>query len=392
MKKPISAIYKFILASLVLTLPLITFAQSKLITTERFVPHVSTAPANQGERVGLYLREKVSAATIDRWEAGTPREGRVVLFVHGGSISSIPDYDLDYKDYSWMGYLAEAGFDTFAMDHTGYGRSPRPMMDDACNMNKENQAQVMPHPLQEHCDPSYSGPLSTTQSDWEEIETVVDYIRELRGVEKVSLIGWSAGGTRTGGYTARNPDKVDKLFLYAPGYRRESRSGTAPEVPMRLQTYETLTDGRWQANVACDNQVDPGIREVVWGTAMAFDPLGSVWGPDHGVMRVRTSGPYTPNGAQWNQEGAARVTSPTMIVVGAQDNPESRGVLYGDLVGTDSKVFVTMACSTHFSVWETTQYKFLHRASLEWLTTGTFNGHSIGEYEVGVNGSNPKRK
>ncbi|MDP6652874.1 MAG: hypothetical protein QGF90_12325 [Gammaproteobacteria bacterium] len=52
--------------------------------------------------------------------------------------------------------------------------------------------------------------LSTTQADWDELETVVDYIRELRGVEKVSLIGWSAGATRSGGYTARNPDKVDK--------------------------------------------------------------------------------------------------------------------------------------------------------------------------------------
>lgn len=116
-----------ILASFILFTPPVVFAQSKLITTERFVPHVSTSPANHGERVGLYLREKVSTAAIDRWDAGQSREGHVVLFVHGGSISSIPDYDLDYKDYSWMGYLAEAGFDTFAMDHTGYGRSPRPI-------------------------------------------------------------------------------------------------------------------------------------------------------------------------------------------------------------------------------------------------------------------------
>ena len=80
-----------------------------------------------------------------------------------------------------------------------------------------------------------------------------------------------------------------------------------------------------------------------------------------------------------------------MIVVGAQDNPEGRGVLYDDLTGIDNKVLVTMACSTHFSVWETTQYKFLHRASLEWLTSGTFNGMHQGVYEVGINGSDPSR-
>ena len=260
-------------------------------------------------------------------------------------------------------------------------------------MSREDQARVMPHPLKEHCDPAYLGGLSTTQSDWEEIETVVEYIRELRGVDKVSLIGWSAGGTRTGGYTARNPDKVDKLFLYAPGYRRETRPQTAPSVPMRLQTYETLTQGRWQENVVCKDQVDPGVRDAVWSTIMAFDSLGSVWGPEHGVMRVRTSAPFEPNGPLWNQDGAKLVASPTMIVVGAQDNPEARGILYDDLTGIGNKVLVTMACSTHFSVWETTQYKFLHRASLEWLTKGTFKWDDThGVYDVGVNGNNPVRK
>jgi pimeloyl-ACP methyl ester carboxylesterase len=334
----------------------------------------------------------MSTAAAERWAAGQPRDGRVVLFVHGGSVSSIPDYDLDYKDYSWMNYLAEAGFDVFAMDQSGYGRSPRPGMEDACNMSEEDQARVMPNPLSRHCDPSYAGWLTSRESDWDEIESVVDYILELRGVEKLSLIGWSAGGTRTGGFTARNPHKVDRLFLYAPGYSRERRVREGgPSVPMRLQTYETLTEGRWQQNVACDNQVDPGIRDVIWSSIMAFDPLGSVWGPAHGIMRVRTSGFNIEGSVDWDRNGAAKVNSPTMIVVGAQDNPESRGLLYDDLVNADARVLVTMGCSTHFSVWETTQYKFLHRASLEWLTSATFAGKSQGVYEVGVNGSDPQR-
>ncbi len=387
-----SILATFVVTTLSLAFTLAANAQSNIAMIERFVPHTSTAPANKGDRVGLYLREKMSVASADRWASGASRKGRVVLFVHGGSVSSIPDYDLDYKDYSWMNYLAEAGFDVFAMDQTGYGRSPRPAMDDACNMSEEDQARVMPHPLARYCNPSYSGWLSTRESDWDEIETVVDYVLELTGADKVSLIGWSAGGTRTGGFTARNPNKVDKLFLYAPGYSRERtvREG-GPSVPMRLQTYDTLTDGRWQQNVACDNQVDPGIREVIWGTIMAFDSLGSVWGPEQGVMRVRTSGFNIGGDVDWDKNGAANIISPTMIVVGAQDNPQSRGVLYEDLVSTDSKVLVTMGCSTHFTVWEATQYKFLHRASLEWLTEGTFGGNSKGVFEVGVNGANPTR-
>ena len=35
-------------------------------------------------------------------------------------------FDVDYKSYSVAAALAEHGFDVYLMDHTGYGRSPRP--------------------------------------------------------------------------------------------------------------------------------------------------------------------------------------------------------------------------------------------------------------------------
>jgi len=377
-------------AAIALALPITLGAQERFVTRERFVPHTSTVPANEGEQVGIYLREKTTGPAAARFEAGESPVGRIVLFVHGGSVSSIPDYDLDYKDYSWMEYLAEAGFDTFAMDQSGYGRSPRPMMDDPCNMSEADQARVTPGALSGPCAPSYPHGLTTVQSDWDEMDTVVDYIRDLRGVDRVSLVGWSAGGRRTGGYAARHPEKVDKLFLYAPGYGRDGTSEAPadlprPGVPMRLQTRETLTQGRWEENVVCENQVDPGIRDVIWRTIMAFDTLGSMWGPSEGVMRVRAGNPSWG----WNKEYAAKVTAPTMIVVGEQDNPEGRGVLHSDLTGTESKVLVTMACATHFAVWETSQYKFMHRASLEWLTAGTYQGQRTGVYRVGVDGAKP---
>ncbi len=43
---------------------------------------------------------------------------------------------------------------------------------------------------------------------------MVDYIRDLRGVERVSLIGVSAGGPRMSGYAALHPEKVDKLIMF----------------------------------------------------------------------------------------------------------------------------------------------------------------------------------
>ena len=213
-----------ILGALTLAAAGLGAADEAFVTVDRFVPHTSTVPANAGERVGLFLHEKLSRDLADRIAAGERPDGRVVLFVHGGSIPSVPDYDLPYKDYSWMEHLAAAGFDTFSMDQTGYGLSPRPMMDDPCNMAAENRAIVTPNPLAGDCHPSYRHGLTTSQSDWDEIGSVVDYIRALRGVDKVSLVGWSAGGPRTGGFAARHPDKIDKLVLFAPGYRRQGPS------------------------------------------------------------------------------------------------------------------------------------------------------------------------
>jgi pimeloyl-ACP methyl ester carboxylesterase len=47
----------------------------------------------------------------------------VVLFVHGAGTPAEVSFDVPYKDYSWMAYLAQAGYDVFSVDMTGYGRS-----------------------------------------------------------------------------------------------------------------------------------------------------------------------------------------------------------------------------------------------------------------------------
>ena len=67
-------------------LPAPADAEERLVTLERFVPHTSTVPANKGQRVGLYVREKAGDEAIAGFESGAAPEGRVVLFVHGGSV------------------------------------------------------------------------------------------------------------------------------------------------------------------------------------------------------------------------------------------------------------------------------------------------------------------
>ena len=81
-----------------------------IVTTDRFINHVSTVPATRREPVGLFLRERALPSAI---EPG--RKPHVVLMVHGGFAPSTVAYDLQYRDYSFMAAMARAGFDVFAM-------------------------------------------------------------------------------------------------------------------------------------------------------------------------------------------------------------------------------------------------------------------------------------
>jgi hypothetical protein len=64
----------------------------EVLTIDHFVAHKSTVPANVGQTVALYVRERVLAEVARKAAKGS---ARVVLFVHGGFSPSSVAYDLD---------------------------------------------------------------------------------------------------------------------------------------------------------------------------------------------------------------------------------------------------------------------------------------------------------
>lgn len=348
---------------------------------DHYVRVTSAVPSIAGQVANIYVRERVKTGAV------APAADRVVLFVHGAGTPAEVAFDPSAPGYSWMAYLADAGFDVFSMDTTGYGRSTRPAaMNDPCNLSPEQQKLFVPALIAAPCAPAYPNQLTNIGSDWHDINAVVDYIRALRKVDKVSLVAWSLGGPRAGGYAAQHPEKVRSMVLLAPAYNR-SAAAEAPALPRPGVAFNTQSKtefvANWERQVGCTDQFEPSVREAVWSDMIASDPVGATWGS--GVRRAPSTTTWG-----WNAAMAASTKIPTLIIAAALDKqvtPERVRPLYDDL-GSSDKVLIDLGCSSHNAMWEKNRL-LLFKASLDWLTKGAVGDAKSGIIRMGYPAGTP---
>jgi pimeloyl-ACP methyl ester carboxylesterase len=130
-------------------------------------------------QVKLFLWQKPAAGA----KKGT------VLFVHGSSMASQPTFDLKVPgrpDSSVMDWFASRGFDTWCMDHEGYGRSDKS------------------RPI--NCDIANGA---------DDLAAGTDYIMEATGAKKLLVYGISSGALRAALFAQRHPERVARLALDA---------------------------------------------------------------------------------------------------------------------------------------------------------------------------------
>lgn len=135
----------------------------------------------------LYVRERLPAASAEA--RGT------IVFVHG-TFTPSAGFDCSAPGYSWLTDAAEHGFNAYAFDLRGYGRSSKPP--------------------EEVLEAAGNRPLCRYDEALLDIDDVVDFARARTGSERVHLIGWSWGTLTTALYALAHPDKVGRLVLTAP--------------------------------------------------------------------------------------------------------------------------------------------------------------------------------
>jgi pimeloyl-ACP methyl ester carboxylesterase len=318
-------------------------AAAEPVTTDYYLNHrsVDDAYARSGidPTVLIHVREVVLPGN----ERRAPGEGKVLVLAHGAVTPGYVAFDLACQGCSMMRFFALAGWDVFTLDYEGYGLSTRqPTMD---YPDAFPQAKAPTH----------------TEVDVDDLARAIEFVRGLRGVDKVHLLGWSLGASRTAPiYTIQHPERVARLVLFAPGHRDlgafESARGQADAMEARKVLLSRPSLATWQRFGATEQSLAPDALEAYRAALLASDPRsgelgGQVRQPAGRIVDLLRSNP---------QFDASRITVPTLVVRGVNDTfgtaADSRRLV--EEIASPMKKFLEIAGGSHLLPYERVNQAF----------------------------------
>lgn len=285
--------------------------------------------------IELYVRNKRPAAMHEFKPETT------IVMVHGASFSSGSLYDVSVGGFSFMDYLARAGFDVFAVDVRGYGKSTRP-------------------PEME-VDPALAPPTAGTDDGVVDFGATVDYVLDLRGLSQVNVFAMSWGGSVVGAYTAANGDKVRKLSMLAPLWLSEKPIPLDPGGDLgayRLIPVEKV-EARWLSAAPEKSRAAllPGGWFDAWAkVTLAEDPWST--GKEPGMLRA-VNGPVQDTRTYWRADNPyydpADINVPVHLIHGEWDIDVTIDLAFDfflRLTSTPYKSWVEIGEATHMMLLE----------------------------------------
>lgn len=305
------------------------------VATERLVPG-----GDSGVMLNLDQKKLATLSPVP--------EGKVVLFLEPFGVPTAKAFDV--PGLSWMDSLSKAGYDTWALDVRGFGKSTR--------------APAMDQP------PMANPPMTSTAEAVRDVDAAVRYITAQRGVTKVSLVGWSWGGTVAGAYAAEHPSLVDNLVLYGAmnafsmekkpfdmlGLELTPGSGVLKKLPAyALAEFDKTSLGHW--NLMMDSTVAGralATAESIDAVRKVFMASDSTTGDRNPPSIRRAMGPMVDLYDAWTNKAvfdASKITAPVLVIRGDADffaDPN----LIGSLTGASYKREVVIPDATHWMLYE----------------------------------------
>jgi pimeloyl-ACP methyl ester carboxylesterase len=341
---PVVAVWVMLSVLLLARPPVFAGMLGTLVTTDYFVSHTSIEPSytqyHLEPHVVLHIREVILVGR----ERTVPKEGKVVLLLHGLGTPGTVAFDLNHEQCSLMRYLAQAGWDAFVLDFEGYGQSTRPPVMDAPTAFPDSKAPI-------HTEVTLSN-----------IERAIEFISTLRGVKQVALLGWSLAASREAPlYTLWHPEHVAKLVLWAPGYKSLGINEGARAQADDIETKSKMTLNRptleaWYRLGSKEEFLVPGAFESFRDAILASDPRAGELG---GAVRVPGGRPVDLYRAT-QQFDASKITVPTLVIRGAHDTfaTEQDNKLLVDQLGSKVKQYVEIPDASHWIMYEKANRQF----------------------------------
>ena len=173
-----------------------------------------------------------------------------IILVHGLTYSS-HEFDINYKDYSLVRFLADKGYTVWRLDIAGYGQS----------------------------DKLYDGFIVDSDYAADNIYCAVKEICELTGKSKVNVLGWSWGTVTTSRFVANHSEMVDKLILYAPIVSGIGESNV--DTDYHKNSWENaVSDFQLNSDGTIDESiVEPAVVEYFASSCWRYDGGSSPNGP-----------------------------------------------------------------------------------------------------------------
>lgn len=226
------------------------------------------------------------------WEkddAAASRYG-IVILAHGSATAGEESFDLQVpgqpKDgeasFSLMDTLAREGFDVFAPDIRGFGRSTKPDTG------------------------------VTTDEAAADLDAVIDHVLKIRGAKQVSLVAWSWGTQYAGLEVIAHPEKIARYVSFAQMHK------DSPDVVKRrerlaefqMSPYMELPRDAWKKRFSAmtpERVTEAAVIDAFANAAFAIE-------------KKTPTGPQIDMTTRLPLVDAAKITMPTLLIHGEFDD------------------------------------------------------------------------
>jgi pimeloyl-ACP methyl ester carboxylesterase len=252
---------------------------------------------------------KINDHTFAVYEKKADSSSDIILFVHGRTISSLPNFNLqiESKNVSVMDAFVAKGFTVYAIDLRGFGNTPR-----------DDSAWITPN---------------KASSD---VIKMLEWITARHPKnKKPALFGYSLGSLVSQLVVQQKPNLVSELVLFGYPIRyldkidasAIKKDKTIINPPRKPNTVEWSSDGFITSSIT---------QEVIDGYVSACLSLDSTLADWNNI-------------AQWNQLDPLAITAPTLLINGEHDPyaPADKLASFFSKIGNPDKTWVVITKSGH---------------------------------------------